>query len=646
MNRNITGTIRKTDGTVWAGAVVEFELERSSFDQEAQYPSKPVRAVADADGELDLVLWVNEEGLRPSKYICTLPDGSQFRFTLPEGGTPVDLNELRESAIEEDSPTASQVVAFLPIMRQEARQVVEEELVAVNAEIDTKADQTALDATDANVTQIVQDLDALSHQVDSKAAQADLNTTNANLAATNANLAAANTAIATKASQSALNTTNANLEATNLVVGSKAKQSDLDTTNANVHTLTQAVDLLDGELESKADQSELNITNENVGQLQVDLFTLDGVVATKANQSALNTTNANLATTNSNLAATNTNLAAANTAIAAKANQSSLDTTNTNVSTLSANLFAANGVIATKANQSSLDTTNANVTTVTNGLAAANTAIAAKASQADLNTANAEIAIRARQTALNTTNSNLAALSTVVDTKAAQSALDTAVTNLQDAISAAQSTLQGLIAQKANLVHTHQAVDVKHTTHNAIGYFNNSGDLTASSQLTYAGGKLGLGTNDPEFTLDLRDSNASAGNNSRISAVLNSSSPILQLTSDSGVTNPTAIVLECAGMTNNIESDIDGNLSFGMEGTTSNITFRMLESTTSFRGLKVGYAEPTEIDFPPYSFGFYQMVSHFGPHSTIEFDLVFNDGETLQVLPFSSKGGGVEPLDP
>src|ERR1041384_2792329 len=97
MNRNITGTIRKTDGAVWAGAVVEFELERSSYDESAQYPMHAVRTVADENGEIALTLWVNEEALRPSRYICTMPDGCQFRFTLPEGAGDRKSTRLNSS---------------------------------------------------------------------------------------------------------------------------------------------------------------------------------------------------------------------------------------------------------------------------------------------------------------------------------------------------------------------------------------------------------------------------------------------------------------------------------------------------------------------------------------------------------------------
>ena len=169
---------RKTDGAVWAGAAVEFELERSSYDDSAQYPMHVVRAVADENGEIALTLWINEEALRPSRYICTMPDGCQFRFTLPEGVGDADLAALRESAIEEDSPTQSTLVAFLPAVRNVAQEVVDESLVAVNAAIDAKADQTALDETNTTVDQLIDDVEVLSSRVDTKAEQTALNLTN------------------------------------------------------------------------------------------------------------------------------------------------------------------------------------------------------------------------------------------------------------------------------------------------------------------------------------------------------------------------------------------------------------------------------------------------------------------------------------
>jgi len=677
MNRNITGTIRKTDGTVWAGAVIEFELDRSSFDQNAQYPSKPVRVVTDDDGELELVLWVNEEGLRPSKYICTLPDGSQFRFILPAGAAPADLNELRENAIEEDSPTQSQMVAFLPVMRQEAQIVVDDALVEVNAEIATKADQTALDATNNNVGQIVQDLDSLSHEVDDKASQADLNTTNAHLAALD-------TEVDTKANQSALNTTNANLATTNTnlaaanaVIATKANQSALDATNDNVGQIQQDVDDLEIEVGKKAYQTSLNTTNTNLQTVTQDLATANTVIATKANQSALNTTNANLVTTNTNLATTNSNLAAANSAIATKANQSELDITNSSLATtnsdlqtlthsvvllegeveskadqtaldntndnlgqLQVDLFTLDGVVGTKANQTALNTTNANLT-------ALNTVVGTKANQSDLNTtntnlatANDEIAIRARQTALNTTNSNLATTNTnlaaanaAIALRATYFELNIAISNLEDSISQAQATLEALIDQKADLSHTHGAGDVTSSIFNAIPYFNDVGEMSYTSDLTFVDGKLGLGTDNPLYTIDLNDPTADHGYQASLRADLNTTTPTLRLAADpNGAPDSTRLYLECGYATAEVKLTPTGQFTIGSD-TIEYCEFYTGNGSTYYRGRLIGL-EPSTNELPEdRSFGFVKN-GHTG-----DLYFAFNDDGDIKGVKLESING-------
>ncbi|HEV7646322.1 MAG TPA: hypothetical protein VGO50_20475 [Pyrinomonadaceae bacterium] len=596
MNRNITGTIRKTDGAVWAGAAVEFELERSSYDDSAQYPMHVVRAVADENGEIALTLWINEEALRPSRYICTMPDGCQFRFTLPEGVGDADLATLRESAIEEDSPTQSTLVAFLPAVRVEAQQVVDQAVVVLNAAIDAKADQTALDTVSG-------DLAALDAEVDTKAGQLALDTTNANVSdladslfsanssilSLSNGLTAANSAIATKADQSALNTTNANvttlttgLAAANTAIATKANQSSLNTTNSNLAALDAEVDSLVLELETKAKQISLDATDANVGQLTGDLDALSHEVGNKASQADLDNTNSSVAALDAVLDTTVTNLAAANTAI------------------------------ATKANQSSLNTTNANVTTLTDGLA----------------TANADIATRARQTALNTTNSNVTALSGVVDTKASELALNAAISNLEDAISAAQTTLETLIDQKADLAHIHESADIHNDVENAVGYFNSSGDLSGSDQFVFAGGMIGLGTADPEYTVDLRHPNADGGNQSRVTMILNSPGPIIQMNADPSSPSPATINMDGGGgMVNTIDSDSLGILGLGTEGLTPAILFRTVNGQLSFFGIKTGFDEPQIHDFENGTFGFFvqsNLIIGGDPNDDVLYLVVYN----------------------
>jgi hypothetical protein len=267
MNRNITGTIRKTDGTVWAGATVSFELEHSSFDAEAQYPVNPVRVTTDAGGQLSVALWVDENSRFPTRYICTLPDASQFRFDLSDGEISADLNELRENAVEDDSPNQSALIAFLPIIRDEARQTAEQELDELSAEVATKADQTALDATNTNLQTVAGDLADLSDVVDTKAAQSAINTTNTNLQTVAGDLADLSDVVDTKAAQSALNTTNADLETAEQGITSlwieletKAKQVSLDAAISDLQAaISQAQNTLQDLIDQKADASHSHL---------------------------------------------------------------------------------------------------------------------------------------------------------------------------------------------------------------------------------------------------------------------------------------------------------------------------------------------------------------------------------------------------
>ncbi len=626
MNRNITGTIRKTDGAVWAGAVIEFELERSSFDDGAQYPVKPVHAKSDESGEISLSLWINEEAPRPSRYICTLPDGSQFRFTLPEGSEAVDLNELRENAIEEDSPSQSDQFALLPLIRSQAQQIVDQSLDAVNAEIDTKADQSALDTTDANVAQIVQDLDTLGHDVEQRASQFDLDTTNTNLAALDA------------------------------VVATKAAQSALNATDDNLTQLQQEVDELEVEVGKKAYQTSLGMTNMNLLAVTQDLAAANTAIATKANQSALNTTNSNLATTNANLAA-------ANAAIATKAAQSALDTTNTNVTTA----FTA---IGSRAKQTDLDLTDTKVHTLEQGLDSLIGVVDGKASLDDLNITNGsidslwlEVETKARQTALNTTNSNLATTNanlatanTAIATKANQSSLDTTNTNLtaanaaialratqfalnvaindlQTAIADAQDALQSSIDLKADISHTHVSGDVLGDNSSAVAFFDADGVLASSDQLTYFNGKLGLGTNEPEYALDVRQYNSGDGSTGRVVADLNGVAPDLQVIADDIQGELAQLSFVVGSRTHTIAGHADRSLSVGTVGVTTQVGFSLASGETQYRGLLIGDG-PSLTDFPNQGdFGFY-LTEH---GDTLE--LIFNHLGELRTVDF--KGGGL-----
>jgi len=157
------------------------------------------------------------------------------------------------------------------------------DLDVTNATVATKADQAALQSTNAAVSL--------------KATQADLNATNATLVqkASITQLSALGDVVATKASQAAL-------DGTNITVATKANQSDLSALQATLGT--------------KADNSALASTNSQVTALQTGkadlagglvpltqippvptsrVTNLDIALGNKADQASLNTTNSNLA---------------------------------------------------------------------------------------------------------------------------------------------------------------------------------------------------------------------------------------------------------------------------------------------------------------------------------------------------------------
>lgn len=164
-----------------------------------------------------------------------------------------------------------------------------------------------------------------------------------------------NTAINTKANQSALDSTNANVTSnTNAIAGINDRLDNLDLTYAT----DEDVQNLQSQINTKAEQSALNSTNANVASNtnaigtkanQSALDNLATTVSTKANQSALDSTNSQVSTNTSDIATLKTS----------KANQSDLNTTNTKVNTNTTNIATNASNIATlqtsKANQTALD---------------------------------------------------------------------------------------------------------------------------------------------------------------------------------------------------------------------------------------------------------------------------------------------------
>jgi hypothetical protein len=215
-------------------------------------------------------------------------------------------------------------------------------------ELDMKAEQTDLDATNALVVAkadkiyVDSQFTILQNNINAKANQTDLNTTNAIVATNTTNIATNTTAIA----------------GVNTSLAGKANQTDLNATNAIVAT---KVDKTYVDAQDAALQNNINA---------------------KANQTDLNTTNANVATNTTNIATNTTAIAGINTSLAGKVNQADLDLTNTNVAAnttnIATNTTAIAGIntsLAGKANQTDLNATNANVATNTTNIATNTTAI-------------------------------------------------------------------------------------------------------------------------------------------------------------------------------------------------------------------------------------------------------------------------------
>ena len=98
MARTINFNVSHPDGSPWVGVRVPFQLNEDDYTAIAQYPSYQLLAVAtDSDGDGSIDLWQNELGLETpaSYYICTLPSGEVFRFTVPDGSSDLELGTRR-----------------------------------------------------------------------------------------------------------------------------------------------------------------------------------------------------------------------------------------------------------------------------------------------------------------------------------------------------------------------------------------------------------------------------------------------------------------------------------------------------------------------------------------------------------------------
>lgn len=161
------------------GKGVVFTLVPGSYTATTQYYQQKVTAPV-IEGEIDIELWANEEGVDASEYVCTLPSGEMFRFTLPPNAAPVELSTLRELGVGATTPQGESVLAIM-----EAQFAVA--FAAEEANIVSQAAASVL-ASMAATIEAAEDATADAEAATEAALEA---TTEADAAATAADLAAA-----------------------------------------------------------------------------------------------------------------------------------------------------------------------------------------------------------------------------------------------------------------------------------------------------------------------------------------------------------------------------------------------------------------------------------------------------------------------
>lgn len=148
--RSITGTILRSDGSPWYGAVVRFALLDDTYTASPAQtlPISPIEVTTDASGQCTVVLI---SGL-DQNYRVTLPDRSTFNITVP-AGSPTTLETLRAATFGTPTPNSSVETALLalygsPPVGRAAMAVKEGGVTKV-----TEATASNYDDSDFNVTE-------------------------------------------------------------------------------------------------------------------------------------------------------------------------------------------------------------------------------------------------------------------------------------------------------------------------------------------------------------------------------------------------------------------------------------------------------------------------------------------------------------
>jgi hypothetical protein len=112
----VSGIIHKIDGNPWENAKIGFDLSRGSYTPDALQPKCPKIVHCDSLGQFETNLWINQEGLIADLYICTMPDGSDFRFSIPKNISEAKITFLRtltNSPTPIDDSAETVILAYL-----------------------------------------------------------------------------------------------------------------------------------------------------------------------------------------------------------------------------------------------------------------------------------------------------------------------------------------------------------------------------------------------------------------------------------------------------------------------------------------------------------------------------------------------------
>lgn len=418
----------------------------------------PDNAKESLDTIKEIAQWIQDHPDDASKMASDIADIRKLIGEIPEGATASDIVNYIAASVQTETDRAKAVESAIQksvvdltnstITREEKNDILDK-VQAVSDALDTKVTKETYDADIADINQDIQMNKASIKQnaadIATKANQTALDATNVRVTANEKSISTINDTLETKANQVDLEATNKNVATNTRNIALKANQTDLNDANENIAYLTTQMQTKAAQSDMEAVVDKVTENGKNIATLQTKTTTLIGddqgksvrkianeeltkqLIPADAKESLdtlkeiaewiqnhpddaasmgkdiedLKTNKADVATVTdladnvgdienrvttaeADIDALETRATADEETLAKKANQTSLDETNTNVSKNTEDISEINVTLATKADQTALDTTNKNV-------AANATEIAKKAAQSDLDATNVRV---------------------------------------------------------------------------------------------------------------------------------------------------------------------------------------------------------------------------------------------------------------